>query len=83
MVLEWGAVEEEVLVVDGLFIGPEAGVDAFKEEGEGFGGFVENLDGVGGMVTVGDDDVQCGGHFFGVECLGREVRQECARVRGG
>lgn len=59
MVLEWGAMEEEVLVVDGLFIGSEAGVDAFEEDREGFGGFVENLDGVGGVVAVGDDYVEC------------------------
>lgn len=58
MVLEWGAMEEEVLVVDGLFIGSEAGVDAFKEDREGVGGIVENLNGVSGAVAIYDFDAQ-------------------------
>lgn len=58
MVLEWGAMEEEVLVVDGLFIGSEAGVDAFEEDREGVGGIIENLNGVRGVVAICDDDAQ-------------------------
>lgn len=64
MVLEWSAMEVEVLMVGGLFIGSEGCVDACEEGGEGVSGFEGNLEGVGGMVAVGDDDVECWGQFF-------------------
>ena len=59
MVREWGAMEEDVLLVDGLFIVSEAVVDAFVEDRERFGGFVSNLDGLGWVVAVGYVYVEC------------------------